>query len=79
MVIFRNFVYVSSYLQPKIFARKQDYAISLKLQIPERLSRSFKKALRCFYKLDEKRLPLSFQQLPQRNLESRNLEEVKKW
>ena len=31
---FRTFAYVSSCLQTKIFARKRDYAVSSKLQIP---------------------------------------------
>ena len=38
---FRNFVYVSIYLQAKIFAQKRDYAIFSKLQIPRHESRPF--------------------------------------
>ena len=39
--LFRNFAYISSYLQTKIFARKRDCAISSTLQIPRYYSRLF--------------------------------------
>ena len=46
----RNFDYVSSYLQTKVFTRKRDCTISSKLQILKLWSRSCYKAPTSFYR-----------------------------